>query len=79
MNTPHPLSDHLAIARRGFLNRSAAGLAALSTLLEQDGFSGTTAAPENPGTGTLPHFAGKAKRVIYLFQSGAPSQLDLFD
>ena len=27
----------------------------------------------------LPHFAPKAKRVIYLFQSGAPSQLDLFD
>jgi hypothetical protein len=27
----------------------------------------------------LPHFAGKAKRVIYLFQHGAPSQLDLFD
>jgi len=79
MNIPHPLNDHLAIARRGFLNRSAAGLAALSTLLEQDGFSGTTADPESSGTGTLPHFAGKAKRVIYLFQSGAPSQLDLFD
>src|SRR5437667_1237606 len=27
----------------------------------------------------LPHFPPKAKRVIYLFQSGAPSQLDLFD
>ena len=27
----------------------------------------------------LPHFPAKAKRVIYLFQSGAPSQLDLFD
>ena len=27
----------------------------------------------------LPHFIPKAKRVIYLFQSGAPSQLDLFD
>ena len=27
----------------------------------------------------LPHFAPKAKRVIYLFQNGAPSQLDLFD
>ena len=27
----------------------------------------------------LPHFAPKAKRVIYLFQSGAPSQMDLFD
>ena len=27
----------------------------------------------------LPHFAPKAKRIIYLFQNGAPSQLDLFD
>src|SRR5208282_1880639 len=27
----------------------------------------------------LPHFAASAKRVIYLFQSGAPSQIDLFD
>ena len=28
---------------------------------------------------TMPHFAPKAKRVIYLFQSGGPSQIDLFD
>lgn len=31
------------------------------------------------GLSSLPHFAPKAKRVIYLFQSGAPSQMDLFD
>ena len=31
------------------------------------------------GLNDLPHFAPKAKRVIYLFQSGGPSQLDLFD
>ena len=31
------------------------------------------------GLPDLPHFAPKAKRVIYLFQSGGPSQLDLFD
>jgi hypothetical protein len=31
------------------------------------------------GVGGLPHFPAKAKRVIYLFQAGAPSQLDLFD
>ncbi|HVI71045.1 MAG TPA: DUF1501 domain-containing protein, partial [Pyrinomonadaceae bacterium] len=35
-------------------------------------------APSQSG-GAVPHFAPKAKRVIYLFQSGAPSQLDLFD
>jgi hypothetical protein len=36
---------------------------------------------DNPPRGALPglHFAPKAKRVIYLFQSGAPSHLDLFD
>ena len=79
MNIPHPLHDHLAIARRGFLTRSAAGLASLATLLQQDGFLGTATATQAPGPDTLPHFAGKAKRVIYLFQSGAPSQLDLFD
>ena len=58
-------------------DRSAAGLAAVSTLLAEDGLA-EQPAPE-PGLGGLPHFAGKAKRVIYLFQSGAPSQLDLFD
>ncbi len=73
---PSPLTDHVALARRGFLTRSAAGMAAVSTLLAEDGFTQTPT--PNPGT-SLPHFAGKAKRVIYLFQSGAPSQLDLFD
>ncbi len=74
--TPSPITDHLALARRGFLGRSAAGLAAVSSLLAEDGFAQNPA--PNPD-GSLPHFAGKAKRVIYLFQSGAPSQLDLFD
>jgi hypothetical protein len=53
--------------RRTFLGRSV-GLAALATLLNED----TITAGE-------PHFKPTAKRVIYLFQSGAPSQLDLFD
>lgn len=74
--TPSPLTDYMALARRGFLGRSAAGLAAVSTLLAEDGFAQTPA--PNPDT-SPPHFPGKAKRVIYLFQSGAPSQLDLFD
>ncbi len=67
--------------RRHFL-RSAGGLgiAALSSLLTHEGL----AAPAPPdlahaGLAGLPHFAAKAKRVIYLFQSGAPSQMDLFD
>lgn len=52
--------------RRAFLTRSA-GAAALATLLNQDSSAEPT------------HFPSKAKRIIYLFQSGAPSQLDLFD
>ncbi len=59
--------------RRTFLERSATGLgtAALASLLARE-----TAA--NPGS-TLPHAVARAKRVIWMFQSGAPSQLDLFD
>ena len=60
--------------RRHFFGKSATGLgaAALSSLLSRD--------LEAAGDGALfPNFAPKAKRIIYLFQSGAPSQLDLFD
>src|SRR5262245_42795442 len=62
-------------SRRYFLGRSATGLgvAALASLL------GREAAGAEGGLPGLPHFAPKAKRVIYLFQSGAPSQMDLFD
>ena len=62
--------------RRQFLSRSTGGLgiAALSTLLNQD-----LRAESVPGLPGLPHFAPRAKRVIYLFQFGGPSQIDLFD
>ncbi len=68
--------------RRQFFGRAAAGIGpvALSALLARDGLAVTGAG--NAGAGGrpgLPHFAPKAKRVIYLFQSGAPSQVDLFD
>jgi hypothetical protein len=61
------------LTRRHFFERASTGLglAALSTLLSKDADASTL-----PG---LPHFPPKAKRVIYLFQHGAPSQLDLFD
>ena len=76
------------LARRTFLTRSASGLglAALSSLMGSP--SANAAAPTAPATGKLasrgslkswPHLPVKAKRVIYLFQSGAPSQMDLFD
>ena len=50
------------------------GVAALSGLLGDD-----LRAAGTEGLPGLPHFAPTAKRVIYLFQSGAPSQMDLFD
>ena len=52
------------------------GSVALGSLLIPDLFG--KSAEEAVITG-LPHFAPKAKRIIYLFQNGAPSQLDLFD
>src|SRR5712671_1461015 len=63
--------------RRYFLQRTGVGLgaAALACLLSEDKAQGQPSL----GFPGLPHFAAKAKRVIYLFQSGAPSQMDLFD
>jgi hypothetical protein len=68
-----PLREaHLEYSRRAFLGRAAGvGTAALATLLGRDAQGKAL-----PG---LPHFAPKAKRVIYLLQGGAPSQVDLFD
>jgi len=65
----HPLD----LTRRQFFNRASTGIGtiALSSLTNPDLFAG--------GIGGFPNFAGKAKRVIYLLQSGAPSQMDLFD
>ena len=65
------------LTRRHFFGRAATGvgLAALASLLNDD-LRAAEAAGGLPG---LPHFPAKARRVIYLFQSGAPSQMDLFD
>jgi uncharacterized protein (DUF1501 family) len=64
------------MTRRHFLSGGSTGLgiAALSSLLSQNGYG----APASL-TADFTHFAPKAKRVIYLFQSGGPSQMDLFD
>ena len=74
----NPLAElHMQQTRRAFLERSTLGLGgiALGSLLN------ARAARRNAigGLAGLPHFAPKAKRVIYLFQSGGPSQMDLFD
>lgn len=72
-------SHHLAITRRAFFGRSATGLgaAALAGLLGRDGLATTAPAPSQPSG--LPHVAPRAKRIIYLFQNGAPTHVDLFD
>ena len=66
-------SQQLLLTRRSFFGRSATGIgmAALASLLGEDAF-----ATENPW---LTKIAPKAKRVIYLFQNGAPSHVELFD
>src|SRR5207302_3412741 len=78
--------DHLRMAqtvnRRVFFARSgfSLGAVALGSLLGRDMAQGASATPAPAGGfPVLPHFAGSAKRVIYLFQSGGPSQMDLFD
>jgi hypothetical protein len=66
--------------RRVFLERSTLGLGAMaaSSLLDAEEPSANTSNPSRAPAGP-PHFAPRARRVIYLFQSGGPSQMDLFD
>jgi len=67
-----PCAVH-GLSRRDFLHRFGMGVGgmALGHLLTANGHAAVVDG--------LPHFAPKAKRVIYLFQSGGPSQMDLFD
>lgn len=78
-----PLTNALAQStRRHFFGRTAAatGVAALASLLGTKAIAAPSKANEAiGGLPGIPHFAPKAKRVIYLFQSGGPSQLELFD
>ena len=73
------LKHSLNINRRTFLSSASVGIGslALGSLLIPDMF-GSKGEDEALPLGVT-HFAPKAKRVIYLFQSGAPSQLELFD
>ena len=72
-----------ALNRRLFLKQSGVGLGAvaLGSLLggDQGKAQAAEALKENRGQTGFPNFTPKAKRIIYLFQSGAPSQMDLFD
>ncbi len=71
--------DPRAITRRHFYRDCGVGIGkiALASLLV--GSRPLTAGPADPMAPRPPHFAPKARRVIYLFMAGAPSQLDLFD
>lgn len=86
MAKSNPLSmancnKHINIqSRREFLAKSVMGFGTLglASLMNPTTLLAKTN-KFNPSIPTLPHFAPKAKRVIYLHQSGAPSQMDLFD
>jgi hypothetical protein len=73
--------DCQGMLRRDFLLSSASGLGALAI---SDLFGGTAVHDNgntsvNPLAAKAPHFPGKAKNCIFIFNAGAPSQLDLFD
>ncbi len=73
------------LTRRQFFGQGAVGIgaAALASLLERDVRAGGDRLPGGSsgvgGLAGIPHFAPRAKRVIYLLQNGAPSHVDLFD
>lgn len=71
------------LSRRWFLKECGVGLAgvAATSLLASEMRANTwpTNDAANPLAPRQPHFPGKAKRVIYIFQAGAPSHLELFD
>ncbi len=72
------LEFRLNLSRRRFFGEASQGLGAvaLASLLNPKLLADTPAKRGRPG---IPHMAAKAKRVIYLFQSGGPAQMDLFD
>jgi hypothetical protein len=73
----------LLLTRRHFFGRTATGIgtAALASLLNPELFAGTPAQPNQATHGVLPalHFAPRAKQVVFLFMSGGPSSIDLFN
>lgn len=73
----NPVLEHQQLLNRRLLlqgSASSIGLAAMSSLLAQD----ATAESRRPNV-SAPHFTPRAKRVVYLFQSGGPSHLELLD
>src|SRR5688572_11317011 len=73
------IQSHLALRRREFLLRAGLGTAALAMLTRDETRGEPSVATPSGSLTDWPHVAPTAKRILYLFQSGAPSQLDLFD
>ena len=89
LNTPEFYQLHKTLDRRRFLTKTSLGLGALAmgSLFGINKLLGSSAKPVNPKSPNLeeeimralPHIAPKAKRVVYLFMSGGPSQFETFD
>ncbi len=71
----------LSLTRRHFFGLGSIGIgtAALASIMAPDAFGATNQPAVSGALPGLPHFAPKAKRVIFLHQSGGPAQMDLFD
>src|SRR5215207_3177573 len=80
-STPSPSSIVSGATRRRFLQHCATGMGALAlgSLLNDKLLAGSPSPAGGTGSILRPHFTPKAKNIIYLFQSGGPSHLDLFD
>jgi hypothetical protein len=80
-----PLREYQTLLnRRHFFGRASTGIGVAALASMMNGARGGEPSPARQFQGEAgalpqPHFPAKAKRVIYLYQSGAPSQLDLFD
>jgi len=77
----NPVQEQMdAMTRRHFFGRTALGLggAALASLIPSPAHAAPGTSPTG-GLPDLPHFAPKAKRAIYLFMNGGPSQMDMLD
>src|SRR5690348_11099088 len=74
-------NDPFSLTRRHFLSNAALGLGALglAQLFGEPAAAAPAGGARHGGLPGLPHFAPKARRVIYLFQSGGPACQDLFD
>src|SRR5688572_732506 len=76
--TPAFIPNPRQIARRWFLRQCGVGLGAIG-LADLLGLTACARPAADPMAARKPHFAPKAKNVIYLFMAGGPSHLELFD